>query len=291
MKFASKLKYPLLIISILILYNPLISQNKIAEDFCISEEEYKLYNTINDYRKALNLPKIPLSKSLSFVAKQHINDLTENKPDTNICNFHSWSDKGTWNACCFEKELKNKICMTGKPKELTNYPGEGYEIVYWENKEANADKAFDQWRETVAARSVMTNFKDWEVYTWQAIGVGIEKGFAIVWFGEETDPEPETKVCGKNIIVKYELPPVPVDTFIVSSATNRFYLIYGSFTTLEDAKKEVPRYRDIGFKKAKVIVKDEKFRISLSDYSTKELADKAKRELPSAYKGAWVMSF
>jgi len=291
MIFASKLKHPLLLLCILILYNPLFSQNEIPEDFCISEEEYKLYNAINDYRKALNLSKIPLSKSLSFVAKQHIKDLTENNPDTNICNFHSWSDKGKWKACCFEKDLKNKTCMTGKPKELTNYPGAAYEIVYWENKEANADKAFNQWRETAASRSVITNFKEWETYTWQALGVGIQKGFAILWFGEVIDTIQETKVCGKNIVIKYEPPIAPVETFIVSSATNRFYLIYGSFTSLEDAKKQASTYRDKGFKKAKVIVKDEKYRISLSDYSTKELADKAKKELPTVYKGAWVMAF
>ncbi|MEZ5082504.1 MAG: CAP domain-containing protein [Bacteroidales bacterium] len=149
------------------------AQDSIPPDFCISADEYRLFNLVNDYRKAMNLPKIQLSKSLSFVAKNHAIDLYTNKADTNTCNFHSWSDKGNWKACCFEKEIKDKSCMLKKPLELTNYPDVAYEIVYWENKQANADKAFDQWRETSASRALITNFKEWEDYNWVSMGVDI----------------------------------------------------------------------------------------------------------------------
>ena len=51
--------------------------------------------------------------------------------------------------------------MLDKPKELTKYPGTAYEIIYWENKSASAEKAYNQWIETSAARSVISNYKDY----------------------------------------------------------------------------------------------------------------------------------
>ena len=266
-------------------------QDSIPADFCISEEEYKLYNLINDYRKAMNLAEIPLSKSLSFVAKTHATDLVTNRPDTNTCNFHSWSDKGNWTACCFEKEIKDKSCMVSKPGELTNYTGYAHEVVYWENKEANAERAFDQWKETSAARSLMTNFKEWESHSWNALGVGIYKGFAIAWFGEDPDPEKQTIVCGSQKVIVNKPAEPKKEQEMVSASSGRFYLIYGSFNDLAEAKKQLALYKSQGFKKAKIVSKDNKFRISLSDYSSMEQASSAKKELPSKFKDAWVLTF
>jgi len=273
--------------------NFVISQDSdsLQADFCISTEEEKLYMLINEYRKAMTLPAIPLSKSLSFVARTHCMDLFTNKPDTNTCNFHSWSDKGSWTACCFEKDIKDKSCMINKPKEITKYSGYAYEIVYWENKSANADKAFNQWRETTASRTLITNFKKWENYHWKAVGVGIYKGFAILWFGEEEDVEKVTHVCGTNRVIENKPPVSKEEQLIVSSGTGRFYVIAGSFNSLSDAKDQLNNYINGGFKKAKVVTKDNKFRISLSDYPSMEQAKKAKEELPSKYKDAWVLEF
>ncbi len=280
-----------ILISIFPFFKEILAQDSIPNDFCITQEEFKLYNLINDYRKAMNLHEIPLSRSLSYVAKQHAIDLVTNRPDTNTCNFHSWSDKGNWVACCFEKEIKDKSCMINKPGEITNYPGVAHEIVYWENKEANAERAFDQWRETIAARSVITNFKEWESYDWNAIGVGINKGFAIAWFGEELDPEPQTMVCGTDKVIRNKPTKTGDVPEIVSKSTGRFYLIYGSFQELKDAKSELQKYRTEGFKKATIISKDSKYRISLSDYGSMEQATEAKKELPSKFKGAWILAF
>ncbi len=280
-----------LVILVTLTTNPVSAQTKIPENFCISNNELKLYNQINDYRKALNLPKIPLSRSLSYVAQQHVTDLLKNKPDTNACSFHSWSDKGKWTACCYKGGIKDKKCMQEKPRELTGYPGKGYEIVYWENKEATADNAFDQWRTVTASRSLITNLKEWEDFAWKAMGVAIEKNFAILWFGEETDTETETKICGSGKVIKNELPKTPADTIVVSKATGRYYIIFGSYKTVEDAKKQVKKYRAEGFKNAKVISKDNKFRISLTDYAKQESAQSAKKDLPAKYKEAWIMPF
>ncbi len=283
--------YLLLIFNSLFIVHPAICQNKIPDDFCISNEDYKLFNLINSYRKTLKLPAVELSKSLCYVARQHVSDLITNNPDTNTCNFHSWSNKGNWTPCCFEGEAKNKACMQNKPRELTNYKGNGYELVYWENREASADKAFDQWRETNAARAMITNAKDWEIYNWNALGVSIDGGFASAWFGQDPDVEKETKICGSEMSITNKSPSTNSEPLLVSSATGRFYLIYGNFNTLEDAKAHLKKYQNEGFDKVKIVSKDSKFRISLSDYSTKELATKAKKELPVKYKDAWILPY
>jgi len=268
------------------------SQKEIPKEFCISQEEFKLFNLFNDYRKTMNKPAIPLSNSLSFIADKHIKDLIQNKPDTNTCNFHSWSNKGEWTACCFEVELKDKSCMQKKPIELSNYPGIAHEIVYWENRNATAEKAFDQWRETLASQSMIINTKDWENHQWNAIGVSIEGNFAIVWIGEDLDVEKETRICGTETIIVNE-PPAQTEEeqFIVSAPTGRFYVIFGSFNSINDAKEQAKKYAAEGFKKVKIISKDNKFRISLTDYSSRELASTGKKELPAKYKEAWIMEY
>jgi len=268
------------------------AQQDTLNEFCISPEEYKLFNLVNEYRNSLNLPGIPISKSLSRVAKQHIADLNQNKPDTSTCSFHSWSNKGNWQPCCFTKESKDKLCMQTKPGELTSYPGKGFEVVYWESREASAEEAIEQWKETLAARSVLNNLNEWENYNWGALGVGIEGGFAIIWLGQETDPDKETKICGGESIVSQPIvQPQKTGTQIVSQSTDRFYLIIGNYGTMNKASDIADKYAKEGFTNAKVITKDGKFRISLNDYPSKELASKGKKELPAKYKEAWIMPY
>jgi hypothetical protein len=65
--------------------------NSLAQEW--SADERRLYNEIMDYRKSKNLPSIPLSKSLTYVAQMHSRDLAQNNPDQGKCNLHSWSKK------------------------------------------------------------------------------------------------------------------------------------------------------------------------------------------------------
>ncbi|GAB4311747.1 MAG: hypothetical protein Kow00127_01890 [Bacteroidales bacterium] len=270
--------------------NGAFTQDSIPPDYCLSDEEYKLYSLINDYRKAMNLPELPLSKSLSYVARTHAVDLVTNRPDTNTCNFHSWSDKGSWTPCCFEKSLKDRSCMQNKPEELTGYPGPAFEIVYWENRSATADRAFEQWRETAPSRALITNFKEWEEIHWKALGTGIYKNFAIVWFGEYPDPEKETVLCNGEVIANKLAEEAP-EPRIVDHPTGRFYLIFGSFASEADAREQLDKYLNEGFSKAKIIVRDGKYRISLSDYPDTHQASAAKKELPSKYREAWILPY
>lgn len=158
----------------------------------LNEEEQKLYDYIMQYRKEKNLPAIPLSPSLTFVAQQHVKDLVENKPDIGECNAHSWSNKGKWKAVCYTKDHKQSEGMWSKPRELTSYQGNGYEIACGSNEccsnfEMTAKYAINAWKESSGHNAVIINESIWKSVQWNAIGIGLYKGFAVVWFGEEKD--------------------------------------------------------------------------------------------------------
>jgi len=169
---------------------------------CVSAEELKLYTKIMEYRKKLNLPVIPLSASLTHVAHEHCVDLHVNKPDLGEgCNAHSWSEEGDWTACCYTPDHKKAECMWSKPKELTGYTGFGFEIAcgssepQYEGYVMTADYALESWKKSKGHNAVIINQTPWKGYSWNAIGIGIYKGFAVVWFGTQKDGMPEPEAC------------------------------------------------------------------------------------------------
>jgi len=157
---------------------------------CLSAEEKKLYDLVMAYRDEHHLPAIPLSESLTYVAQSHARDLTEHytfKP-TNMCNPHSWSSKGSWKGCCYTNDHKKASCMWAKPGELTEYRGNGYEILYYSSSGANAQEGLDGWKISPGHNPLLINSGMWAKVTWKAIGIGIYKEYGMVWFGEEADP-------------------------------------------------------------------------------------------------------
>lgn len=171
---------------------------------CISDNEKALYDAVNAYRKQHNLKSIPLSLSLTVVAQTHVRDLIENEPfdDAGKCNPHSWSDKGNWKACCYNSG-KDGECMWNKPRELTNYDSDGYEIVmHWFNEskpfeDVPASEALQTWKESTNHDNVILNKGIWKSSEWNAMGVGIYQGFAAIWFGTLSDSAGEPAMCEK----------------------------------------------------------------------------------------------
>ena len=153
----------------------------------LTAEERKLYDIIMDYRKQKGLPSIPVSPSLTIVAQTHVKDLVENKPNTGNCNMHSWSAKGKWTPVCYTDDHANASGMWSKPRELTSYKGEGYEISHWTSGLANAAQALRGWQGSSGHNQVMVNEGIWKNMNWQAIGIGIYGGFAVAWFGVARD--------------------------------------------------------------------------------------------------------
>ncbi len=153
----------------------------------LSKDEIELYDLIMQYREVNNLPKIPISKSLTYVAQTHANDLAKNAPDVRDCNLHSWSKQGNWSPCCYTPDHSKAKCMWDKPKELTKYQGTGYEIAYKTTKIVKGEDALDGWKKSSGHNALILNKGTWKKYDWKAIGIGIIGGYATVWFGKELD--------------------------------------------------------------------------------------------------------
>lgn len=162
------------------------ANNAISPDICLSPEEQSLYNGLMAYRREKGLPAIPLSASLSKVAQLHVRDLQVNRPAQGRCNLHSWSK--AYGNCCYTSDHRNAECMWDKPRQLTSYPGDGYEISHWASDGAAAATALQGWKNSSGHNNVMINRSIWKDATWQAVGIGIYEEYAVVWFGKETDP-------------------------------------------------------------------------------------------------------
>ena len=280
-------------------------QIKIPVNFCISPVEVELYNMINEYRKLYNLPPIPLSKSLSYVAKTHVRDLFFNRPDQGACNFHSWSDKGKWKPFCYPKDEKKNFSVWDKPKEITPYKSKGYEIVYWENNPVTIDSILPFWRSIDYFNSFLIYTGKWQGKTWLAIGIGIYENYATVWFGEIPDPEGEPWICGqepekKTIMEEPKTdsltpPAEPVESqqkTVVNEATvaspGIYYIIVSSQQPRAKSNQFASELITKGYKDAKVLVKDNKVRVSIMEVNDKSKADSALREVKRIYKDAWI---
>jgi uncharacterized protein YkwD len=174
----------------------LASIASVCQPVCLSEEEQKLYNLIMQYRKTKKLKSIPISTALTRVAQAHVRDLSENydNSDGNPCNPHSWSDKGKWSPCCYTGDHKQAKCMWDKPKEISSYESSGFEIAYWSSAGASAEEGLAGWKKSQGHNPVIVNLGTWKDTEWKAIGVGIYKEYAVVWFGEREDDE-KPKPC------------------------------------------------------------------------------------------------
>jgi len=167
------------------------SSSSSVQSINYEEEEAKLYDLIMQYRAENGLPEIPKSKSLNYVAQIHVKDLYENFSTFDAqCNYHSWSDKGSWSACCYTNnpDKEQNRCVWNKAGELTSYVGSVHEVAAKTSApQITAERALDAWKNSPPHNAIILNGNDWNIRTWRAIGVGIYRTFSAVWFGEEPD--------------------------------------------------------------------------------------------------------
>lgn len=267
------------------------AQSKIPKDFCISEDEFRLYKLINAVRSEHGLPLIKLSKSLSFVAKEHVLDLNLNHPDSSICNLHSWSDKGNWTACCYQPYVYDQKCMWNKPDELTNYRANGYELAYWDESVIIPDSIIGVLEDVPQALQMILGLGQWSDKKWYALGVGIMNNYVAVWFGARTDHEPIPQICGKNNLRLKISRKSKLRDLVIRKKTDRFFLIYGSYDRIAEAESKAQEYISEGFDNAKVVISGNKIRIALSHHANLDEAKKAKSNLPEKYKDAWIIKY
>ncbi len=263
--------------------------SEVPADFCISEMEWKLYKMISQYRRQYDLPPIPLSKSLCYVAGTHVKDLFFHHPDVEPCNFHSWSDKGPWEPFCYPRDETEKNSVWNKPQELSGYPGKGFEIVYWENNAVIIDEVISFWKSFDYFNGFLMNTGKWEGKEWKAIGIGICQNYAAAWFGEFPDTSGVPYVCGKE-------PPKPKpDTVsalknskVIIPTAGMYYIIVKSQLPLKESQKVVQQLLKKGYTKAMVLTYDNKVRVSIFNTTNREKANQMLREAKGLYHDAWL---
>lgn len=162
---------------------------------CMTAEEKKLVEAINRYRRSKGLPAITATVSLTTVARTHAADLATKRPANGRCNMHSWSSGGKWTGCCYTSDHKQAACMWKKPRELTAYQGDGFEVSAGSSGSAiSAETALGLWQKSSGHNQVIINAGMWN-RPWKAFGVGIYGGYAVAWFGNATDPAGAAMLC------------------------------------------------------------------------------------------------
>lgn len=157
----------------------------------ISPSELALYRALMDYRMAHGLPAIPLSKALTTTAARHAVDTVENigvfhTGDPGENRGHAWSD-----ALFDGRDPATYGAMWFAPQRLgTEYLSEGFEIATgYTTPRAftmTPQKALAGWQGSAGHNAVILNQGPWD-QAWKAVGVGMYKGIANVWFGATTD--------------------------------------------------------------------------------------------------------
>nr|WP_314448324.1 CAP domain-containing protein [uncultured Lachnoanaerobaculum sp.] len=169
----------------------------------VSEKEAKLYYIINAYRESKGLQKLSFSKSLTIVARTHVSDsntyMPENQRDSRGMqgNLHSWSNHGSWTPVVYTSDHEYAANMWSKPRELTSYTGNGYEISSWYSGNITPEDALDLWKNSSGHNAVMTTQGNWSDL--KTMGVAIDGKYAHVWFGSAADP------AGYYDVVNYQV--------------------------------------------------------------------------------------
>jgi hypothetical protein len=161
----------------------------------LSAVELELANLINASRAEAGLPAIPVTVSLTKVARLHVADLNAHRPDTGTdsrgqtCNMHSWSANGDWTPVCYTDDHFYSSLMWNKPREITRiYDDNGYEIAYGGGAAVSPAGALASWKSSTAHFDVILERGIWADCLWQAMGVAIDGKYAVAWFGEDSDP-------------------------------------------------------------------------------------------------------
>jgi hypothetical protein len=153
----------------------------------------ELANAINAYRAQNGLPAIPISRALSKVADTHVHDLATAPKMDPSCNDHSWTNRGTWTACCYTPDHAQAKCMWYKPSEITAFKGTGYEISIGQPGDVKPGLVLDSkqaitfWSTSQVHNDVILNKGQWATMTWKAMGAGIIDSHASAWFSDTED--------------------------------------------------------------------------------------------------------
>ncbi|MFA8451606.1 MAG: SPOR domain-containing protein [Bacteroidales bacterium] len=183
-----KLFFFTFLLSLFLLPRITFAQVSIPADFKISERSKEIIDQINKYRKENNLPEIKISTSLCWVAYLHNEDLIHNQCDTADCTLSSWSDIDLWQGGCINQKNRNIKISRNKPKEICNYPSQGFELTFWQNTHPDTESVIKDWTSDNISRNIIINKGIWRNHEWNAIGASAIGNYVLVWFGSSIDP-------------------------------------------------------------------------------------------------------
>ncbi|EGO65002.1 CAP domain-containing protein [Acetonema longum] len=176
---------------------PALPVVSVKETENLSAQEAHLARLINQYRRDNGLGAIPVSRTLTRVARLHVRDLDQYQPQNATDsrglpgNLHSWSDKGNWTSVIYTADHQYAAAMWNKPREISNqiYLGNGFEIAFGtQGHQATPESALAAWLDSPGHKAVIMESGDWQDKHWPAMGVAVYGGYAVVWFGDTEDP-------------------------------------------------------------------------------------------------------
>ncbi len=262
----------------------LFGQHKIPSGFCMDQNEKELAEAINKIRVEHGKKPVKLSVSLTFVAETHVKDLEVNHPDTSVCNLSSWSNKGKWTPVCYNPYVVDRKAMWDKPRELTPYPYNGYELVAYMEGGIHMDSLAILWDTLAESLDLITTEGIWNKKSWLAMGVGISGNYASVWFGQREDRKGEPRMCSSKKTAAKER--------VIAKEKHQkpfYYIISGSFPNIKDAGEAVRRLKKNGFSNAGILANSKRIRVYLNRFNKIKDAQKARKKLPYSYRKAWIL--
>ncbi|CAF3807689.1 unnamed protein product [Rotaria sp. Silwood1] len=172
------------------------NETKSSLFYGMDAKEKDIFTRINQHRRQYGLPSLEPSVNLAYVAHTHAVDVVENSPDVNGGNMHSWSNKGKWKPVTYTPDHRYGQLMWSKPSEISNYKFDGFEISFGPSKRlretstVNPTEAVNCWKNSPGHNAVMVQQGIFHHPPMKAMGVGVYKGYACVWFGQEKDTFP-----------------------------------------------------------------------------------------------------
>lgn len=169
----------------------------------LSGKEKELARLVNEYRVSQGLRPLPVSKSLTYVARTHNKDqiqhfrldLTDSRGIE--ANAHSWSNHGNWTPVRYTDDHRYKSGIHNKPSELTNFKVKGFEIEmdiqdgrdnsmnYAISRNVTPSHALEAWQTSPGHNALLISEGQWSNLS--VMGVSIHNNFADIWFARETN--------------------------------------------------------------------------------------------------------
>ncbi|MEO5967870.1 MAG: hypothetical protein ABIP69_06390, partial [Ferruginibacter sp.] len=94
---------------------------------------------------------------------------------------------GKWKSVCYSGDRKSAELMWSKPRELTDYKADGYEIAYYSSSSVDILNALKTWKESKGHNDVILNIGMWSRNDWNAIGIAVSENYAVIWFGVDAE--------------------------------------------------------------------------------------------------------